>query len=117
MDRDSDCNNEQIVTIYEYNLSDEIELREQEIDYVSQELIDIHDIFNTLNLEVTEQEYLLNNIENNFTEINENLGSSTTIFRTKNKKQSKCNLILLYIFLILAIFSLIMIIILSKKFK
>lgn len=101
---------------YEYHLIDDVteELiaeREQDINSITRDLLDINEIFKTLNTVVQEQGYLLDHIEDNVDHVVINVENAEIELESAKKKQEKTGWWLWWIFWILIVICIIAIII------
>lgn len=103
---------------YEYHLIDEHDVteeliaeREQDINSITRDLYDIHEIFKTLNTVVQEQGHLLDHIEDNIDHVVVNVENADIELVSAKKKQEKTGRWLWWIFWILIVICIIAIII------
>jgi t-SNARE complex subunit (syntaxin) len=107
---------------YEYHLINEhdvteelIDEREQDINSITRDLLDIHDIFKTLNTIVQEQGHLIDHIEDNIDHVVINVENADIELVSAKKKQEKTGWWLWWIFWILIVICIIAIIIVVVK--
>lgn len=93
----------------------EIAEREDAINHIHQEMLDVHEIFKTLATLSHEQGYLLDNIESNIDDVVINVERADEELISADKKQQKYNKCLWSILIILCIALLIMTLILTLK--
>jgi syntaxin 7 len=86
--------------------------REDAIDNIHQEMLDIHEIFKTLATLSHEQGYLIDNIETNIDNVVIHVQQADQELDAASKKQQKRNICLWYIFFILLIIVLVITLIL-----
>lgn len=97
---------------------EEIAEREEAINTIHQEMLDIHEIFKTLATLSHEQGYLLDNIEHNIDSVVINVERADEELVSADKKQQKYNKclwsILIILFIALLIITLVLVLTLKK---
>jgi t-SNARE complex subunit (syntaxin) len=94
-----------------YVTYDLITERENDIDVITREILDINEIFQTLNTVVEQQGYLIDHIEHNVNNVIINVENSNNSLESANKKQENTGNWLWWIFLILIVILLIIVLI------
>jgi syntaxin 7 len=87
----------------------EIAEREDAIQNIHQEILDVHEIFKMLGDLTHQQGYLIDNIEQNIEEVVVNVERADVELVSASEKQKRKNKCLLYIFFLLAIILLIVV--------
>ena len=95
----------------EYIIEEYITEREQDIDIITRDILDINKIFKTLNIVVEEQGHLLDHIEDNISSVVINVKNAEIELESAHTKQKDTGKWLWWIFLILIVILIIIVLI------